>query len=198
MQSELTQKFQSVVKQVFGKALAPFGFSDGVNTPYGVRFSRFNLEISFEHECREPDLVLPLCSIRPKRFGLPGGTFSLETIAEYREVDWERWKVPVAVSDPAKMEAAMVQLREALLGVCEPILKGDFSVLRRKMQRAAEERARVRRVIQTLYDEAYGAWLDKDYSKLLALYARLEGLGYTLNEVQRERASVARRAISNA
>ena len=191
MQSELTLQFQLVVKQVFGGVLAPFGFSEGVDTPYGVEFSRFDLDISFSHECREPDLVELDCMIR-----WAGRCFGLKTIAEYLEVDWEQWNVPAFVTDPGKMGPAIEQLNIALLDLCGPILKGDLSILRRGMPRQVAKRARVRSVIQDLYVEAYGAWLDKDFAKLLALYAELERLGYTLNEVQRERASVARRSTS--
>jgi len=191
--SELVMKFRAEARSIFGPELRRWGFSDAVDSSFGVAFTRGDLEIRVFNE-PEPNINMGVVGVIRGAGVL--GIISIERLALLNGKDPTQLSLPMYVTSIIEVRPALESWKTAFLELFAPILSGDRSILHQQVPQTLVQRMESRNRIQTLYLDAYGAWIAKDYARLLDLYDELQKLGYELNTIQRDRATAARAALA--
>lgn len=189
----LLPQFRVEARRIFGPVLSGYRFVDAGDSPTGLVFARHDLDITLFYE-GEPQFAMGI-NVFSKRGDTAGQLFDLHRIAMLLDHDLDSRSLPSFVKIADQLPLALEQWKQAFLDLCRPLLNGDLTLLAQPVAPGVITRMRTRKLIQDFYEAAYGAWKEKDYRQLLALYAQLEKLGYQLNDVQKERAAIARREI---
>lgn len=195
-EAQLFSQFQTLVREILGRDLSQRGFVEEGYSPIGLILSRPDLSVHVYYNERKLKMGIDVAP-RPLPGELVGQAYDLQGVANLMGKDLKIWGLPNWVSKAEDLRPAIKKWSDAFFDVCAPLLSGDLSILRNAPVREEVQEARKRERIQLLYWESYGAWQDKDFPKLVALYDELTQLGYQLNDVQEQRLAAARAAMQN-